>query len=91
MKLHYAAAALLGVVIAAGSAQAAIKVQTVDYKQGDTALEGWLVYDDAAQGKRPGVVVYPQWMGPSADEKTSTARACVRIRRRRRARKWANI
>ena len=50
-------------------AQAAIKVQTVDYKQGDTTLEGWLVYDDAKQGKRPGVVVYPTWNGPSADEK----------------------
>ena len=71
MKLQVLIAALFGVVIAAGSAQAAIKVQTVEYKQGDTALEGWLVYDDATQGKRPGVVVYPQWMGPSDDEKTA--------------------
>jgi len=71
MKLQCLVAALFGVVMAAGSAQAAIKVQTVDYKQGDTALEGWLVYDDAAQGKRPGVVVYPQWMGPSAHEKNA--------------------
>lgn len=71
MKLHCFVAALFGVVIAAGSAQAAIKVQTVEYKQGDTALEGWLVYDDALQGKRPGVVIYPQWMGPSAHEKNA--------------------
>ena len=52
-----------------GKAQAAIKVQTVDYKQGDTTLEGWLVYDDAKQGKRPGVMVFPAWNGPTEDEK----------------------
>jgi dienelactone hydrolase len=52
-----------------GSAQAAVKVQTVDYKQGGTTLEGWLVYDDAKQGKRPGVVVFPAWNGPDADAK----------------------
>ncbi|HEX4042427.1 MAG TPA: dienelactone hydrolase family protein [Xanthobacteraceae bacterium] len=69
MKLQCLVAALFGIVVAAGSAQAAVKVQTVDYKQGETALEGWLVYDDAAQGRHPGVVVYPQWMGPSAFEK----------------------
>lgn len=69
MKLQYLVATLFGVVMAAGSAQAAVKVQTVDYQQGGTTLEGWLVYDDAAAGKRPGVVVYPQWTGPSAFEK----------------------
>lgn len=70
MALQCLIAALFCVVMAAGSARAAVKVQTVDYKQGDTTLEGWLVYDDAAHGKRPGIVVYPQWMGPSDDEKT---------------------
>lgn len=35
-----------------GKAEAAVKVQTVDYKQGAVTLEGWLVYDDARQGKR---------------------------------------
>jgi dienelactone hydrolase len=62
-------AALFGVAFAANSAQAAVKVQTVEYKQGDTALEGWLVYDDHAKGKRPGVVIYPAYWGPSAHEK----------------------
>jgi dienelactone hydrolase len=52
-----------------GAAHAAVKVQTIDYKQGDTTLEGWLVYDDAKQGKRPGVIVFPGWNGPSDDEK----------------------
>jgi dienelactone hydrolase len=52
-----------------GSAQAAVKVQTIDYKQGDTTLEGWLVYDDANQRKRPGVIVFPAWNGPDEDAK----------------------
>jgi dienelactone hydrolase len=41
----------------AGAAGAALKSQWIDYKQGDTALSGYLVYDDASQGKRPGVLM----------------------------------
>jgi dienelactone hydrolase len=69
MRMLFLVAAFCGFAFAAGSAQAAVKVQTVEYKQGDTALEGWLVYDDAVKGKRPGVVVYPAYWGPSAHEK----------------------
>jgi dienelactone hydrolase len=61
--------ALCAVGLAVGSAQAGTKSETINYKQGDTALEGWLVYDDGAQGKRPGVVIYPAWWGPSAQDK----------------------
>ena len=42
---------------------AAIKSEPVEYKDGDTQLQGWLVYDDAVEGKRPGVVIYPEWWG----------------------------
>jgi dienelactone hydrolase len=69
MRLGILLAALVGAAVTASSAHAAIKFETVDYKQGDTALEGWLVYDDATAGKRPGVVVYPAWWGPSAQDK----------------------
>ena len=44
-------------------ARAEIKTQTVEYKDGDTTLKGFLAYDDAAAGKRPGVVVVPEWWG----------------------------
>jgi dienelactone hydrolase len=70
-KYLLASAMLAAAVTVIGTAQAAVKLQTVDYKQGDTTLEGWLVYDDAQQGKRPGVVVFPAWFGPSNDEKDS--------------------
>ena len=45
------------VFLQAGVAQAAVKTQWIDYKQGDTALSGYLVYDDALQGRRPGVLM----------------------------------
>jgi dienelactone hydrolase len=63
------AAALAPSAWTGSTAQAAVQVKTVDYKQGDAALEGWLVYDDAKQGKRPGIVVYPAYNGPTDAEK----------------------
>ena len=38
-------------------AQAEIKTQWVDYKEGDTALQGYLAYDDGISGKRPGILL----------------------------------
>jgi dienelactone hydrolase len=35
----------------------------VHYRQGDTDLEGLLVYDNSVQAPRPGVVVFPEWWG----------------------------
>jgi dienelactone hydrolase len=69
MRSQVFVAALFGAALMAGSAQAAVKFETIEYKQGDTMLEGWLVYDDATTAKRPGVVVYPAWWGPSAQDK----------------------
>lgn len=55
---------LISVVLAAATfARAEIKTEAVDYKQGDTSLKGYLAYDDALQGQRPGVVIYPEWWG----------------------------
>ena len=45
------------------SAQAALRTKTVAYKDGDTALKGYLAYDAAVKGKRPGVLVLPEWWG----------------------------
>ncbi|MFN7137969.1 MAG: dienelactone hydrolase family protein [Limisphaerales bacterium] len=51
------------------SAQAAVQFKTVEYKEGNTTLEGLHVYDDAIQGKRPGVLVVHQWKGLGDYEK----------------------
>ena len=49
--------AAAAIVLQAGAAQAALKTQWIDYKQGNTPLSGYLVYDDAVQGRRPGVLM----------------------------------
>jgi len=41
----------------------AIQTQVVEYKDGETLLRGYLVYDDAQQGKRPGIIVAHEWWG----------------------------
>jgi dienelactone hydrolase len=57
--LFFALFALLGAV----AARAAIHTETVEYKHGDTTLEGFLAYDDSVKGARPGVLVVHQWKG----------------------------
>jgi dienelactone hydrolase len=54
VSLILAAAALS---LLPGTACAAMKTQWIDYKQGSAPLSGYLVYDDAVQGRRPGVLM----------------------------------
>jgi dienelactone hydrolase len=44
-------------------AYAAIKEEPVTYKDADTTMKGFIVYDDAVKGKRPGIVMVPEWWG----------------------------
>jgi len=46
-----------------GTAQAAIKEEPVEYKDGNTAMKGVIVYDDATQARRPGIIVVHEWWG----------------------------
>lgn len=45
------------------NASAAIRTQTIEYKEGDTVLEGYLAYDDSLKGKVPGVLIAHEWTG----------------------------
>jgi dienelactone hydrolase len=61
MKMRF-----LGVVLAlsiAAPAIAAIKEVPVTYRDGETTMKGFVVYDTAKQGKRPGIVIVPEWWG----------------------------
>lgn len=49
--------AAAGMLLSAASAQAALKTQWIDYKQGSAPLSGYLVYDDSVPGKQPGVLM----------------------------------
>jgi len=55
--------AALAFVAGAPLAQARIVGKAVEYKDGDTVLEGYLAWDDAKAGKRPGVLVVHEWNG----------------------------
>ena len=40
-----------------------LQTQTIEYRQGDTVLEGYLAYNSSQTGKRPGVLVVHEWKG----------------------------
>ena len=54
--------AVFGIVLS-NSVGAAVKTKTIEYKDGDTVLEGYLAYDDAIKGKMPAVLIVHEWTG----------------------------
>jgi dienelactone hydrolase len=42
---------------------AAIREEPVTYKDGDTTMKGFIVYDDAVKAKRPGIILVHEWWG----------------------------
>jgi dienelactone hydrolase len=67
MKLFFFLPMLL---LFAFSASAQIHTETVTYKIGNDDFEGYLAYDESIQGTRPGVLVFHEWTGPQAYERT---------------------
>jgi dienelactone hydrolase len=63
---------LVGCLGASFLATAQINTESVEYKQGDAILEGFLAHDGSIKGKRPGVLVVHQWKGLSDYEKKRT-------------------
>ena len=53
-------------IVQAGTAQAELKKEWVEYRHGDVKLKGYLVYDDAITGKRPAVLMIHARQGMSA-------------------------
>lgn len=50
-------------LLCGGAAHAALVEKTLQYKHEGATLGGFLVYDDAQSGARPGVLVIPEWWG----------------------------
>jgi dienelactone hydrolase len=46
-----------------GSANADVQTKKVTYKHGDLECQGYLAWDDAVKGPRPGVLVVHEWWG----------------------------
>lgn len=55
--------AILSMAILSAAAQAKVVTETIEYKDGDVTLKGYLAYDDAAKQPAPGVLVCPEWWG----------------------------
>ena len=51
------------VLAAAMNARGEVRTETVEYKLGDVTMIGYVAWDDAIQGQRPGVLVVHEWYG----------------------------
>ena len=47
----------------------ALHSEMIEYKDGNSALEGYLVYDEKVTTPRPAIVIVHQWMGLTDYEK----------------------
>lgn len=47
----------------AAPARAGVKTRTLEYKDGDATLKGYVAWDDSIKQVRPGVLVVPEWWG----------------------------
>ncbi len=56
-------ATVMMLALGASAASGEVRTKVVEYKQGNTALEGFLAWDDAVKGPRPGVLVVHEWTG----------------------------
>ena len=55
--------ALAATVLTQAAPRARVQTREVEYRQGDTVLKGFIAWNDAARGRRPGVLVVHEWWG----------------------------
>lgn len=60
---------ILAITLLAWACQAEIVSKPIEYKQGNTTLEGFHIYDSAKAGKRPAILIAHQWKGLGDYEK----------------------
>ncbi|TGK11502.1 dienelactone hydrolase family protein [Leptospira fletcheri] len=54
---------IAALILSASSISAKVKTEIVEYKQGDTVLEGFLAYPEGKEKKAPGIVLVHDWFG----------------------------
>ncbi|RZA20482.1 MAG: dienelactone hydrolase family protein [Lysobacteraceae bacterium] len=57
----------IGLLLATAPAFAKMQATAVEWTVGKDRFSGYVVYDDASQAKRPGLVMVPNWMGVTDD------------------------
>src|SRR5213596_863774 len=55
--------ALAAVLLSLAPRNVKVKTREIEYRQDGTVLQGFVAWDDAARGKRPGVLVVHEWWG----------------------------
>jgi dienelactone hydrolase len=58
--------AVLALTVCSALARAEVQGKEVDYSDGEIAMKGYVAYDDAFHGRRPGVLVVHEWWGSNA-------------------------
>ena len=58
---------ILCLMLLSSPALAAMQAKPVEWTVGKQAFSGFLVYDDASDQKRPGLVMVPDWLGVTPD------------------------
>jgi len=75
MKMGIALAALATALASLPCASLGeVQSRVIDYRQGDTTLQGFLAWDDAARGPRPGVLVVHEWWGENQHARNQALR-----------------
>lgn len=54
---------VMAFITLSSAAFAKVETKVIEYKEGETVLEGYLAYDTKFKGPRPGVLVVHEWMG----------------------------
>src|SRR5947199_7387499 len=55
--------AVTAVLLTLSAGSATVKTREIEYRQGDSVLQGFVAWDDAAPGERPGGLVLHGWRG----------------------------
>jgi dienelactone hydrolase len=55
--------ALVGGLLGVPTADAAVQGKVVEYRDGGVTMKGYLAWNDAVKGRRPGVLVVHEWWG----------------------------
>ena len=63
MRANMVAWALAALTAFGAAAMGEVKTREVEYRHGDVALRGFLAWDDAKKGRRPGVLIVHEWWG----------------------------
>ena len=74
MRRLRSAAMAIALVASASAVSAEVKTKVVDYAVGGTALQGFIAWDDASAGKRPGILVVHEWWGHNEHARNAARR-----------------